>query len=57
MEKWAIAIFSSIHGGLGAGLEAGRDLGVSTAHLHTPPTGHRTPDQVGDMRQALQLLG
>ncbi|MFH1568359.1 MAG: TIM barrel protein, partial [Gemmatimonadota bacterium] len=50
MEKWATGIFTSIHGGLGAGLGAVRGLGVSTVHLHAPSVEYRTPARTAEIK-------
>lgn len=50
MEKWATGVFTSIHGGLGAGLGAVRGLGVSTVHLHAPTADCRTPERTAEIK-------
>lgn len=50
MEKWATGVFTSIHGGLGAGLDAVRGLGVSTVHLHAPTPDYRTPERTAEIK-------
>ena len=50
MERWATGVFTSIHGGLGAGLDAVRELGVSTVQLHAPSADYRTPEQTAQIR-------
>ena len=50
MEKWPIGIFTSIGAGLGAGLDAVRELGVPTVQLHAPPT-----DMLGDEAKAKEV--
>jgi sugar phosphate isomerase/epimerase len=57
MEKWATGIFTSIHGGLGAGLDAVNELGVSTVHLHTPTAEYRTPDRTAEIRDQFAQAG
>ena len=50
MEKWATGIFTSIHGGLGAGLEAVKQLGVATVQLHAPTADFRTPEKARQIK-------
>ena len=50
MEKWPIGIFTSIGAGLGAGLDAVKDLGVPTVQLHSPPA-----DYLGDAAKAQEV--
>ena len=57
MGKWATGIFTSIHGGLGAGLDAVKELGVSTVHLHTPPTEFRTPERTDEIKDQFDQAG
>ena len=40
MEKWPIGVFTSIGAGLGAGLDAVKELGVPTVQLHAPPADY-----------------
>ena len=47
MEKWPIGIFTSVGAGLGAGLDAVKELGVATVQLHAPPK-----DLLGDAAAA-----
>lgn len=51
MEKWATGIFTSIDEGLGAGLDAVRDLGVDTVHLHAPTAENRTRERTREIGQ------
>lgn len=51
MEKWATGIFTSIRGGLGAGLEAVRRLGVPTVQLHAPTADFRTPERTAQVKE------
>ena len=55
--KWPIGIFTSIHGGLGAGLEAVKRLGVPTVQLHAPTSEHRTPERTGEIRSQFAEAG
>lgn len=57
MDRWATGIFTSIHGGLGAGLEAVRQLGVTTVQLHAPTAEHRTADETGRIQQRFAEAG
>jgi len=57
MEKWATGIFTSIHGGLGAGLDAVRQLGVTTVQLHAPTAEHRTPEETRRIQQRFAGAG
>ena len=50
MEKWPVGIFTSIGAGLGAGLDAVKEMGVPTVQLHAPPR-----DMLGDEAQAKQV--
>ncbi len=51
MEKWATGIFTSIDEGLGAGLDAVRELGVDTVHLHAPTAANRTEERRREIRE------
>ena len=57
MKKWATGIFTSIRGGLGAGLESVRDLGVSTVQLHAPAADHRSPERTAQLREQFAQAG
>lgn len=57
MEKWATGIFTSIQGGLGAGLDAVRSLGVSTVHLHAPSADFRTPERTAEIKTQFAEAG
>ncbi len=50
MEKWPIGIFTSIGAGLGAGLDAVKELGAPTVQLHAPPK-----NMLGDDAQARRV--
>ena len=56
-DNWATGIFTSIDGGLGAGLEDVRALGVSTVHLHAPVASHRTADRIAEIREQFLEAG
>ena len=50
MERWATGIFTSVAGGLGAGVEAVQRLGVPTVQLHAPGADHRTAVRTEQLR-------
>src|SRR3954452_25627822 len=52
-EHWPIGVFASIDAGLGVKLEVARDLGVHTAHLHTPHAASRTPQRAAEFNKRL----
>jgi sugar phosphate isomerase/epimerase len=56
-EKWPIGVFASIDAGLGVKLEVARDLGVRTAHLHTPHAGSRSPQRAAEFNKKLADFG
>jgi sugar phosphate isomerase/epimerase len=57
MEKWATGIFTSIDGGLGADVEAVRELGVSTVQLHAPAVENRVEERIGQIKQQFAESG
>jgi sugar phosphate isomerase/epimerase len=58
LDKWATGIFTSIdEEGLGAGLDAVRDLGVKTVHLHAPAAKNRTPEKTREVRDEFAAAG
>jgi len=57
MEKWATGIFTSIQGGLGAGLEAVKSLGVATVQLHAPTAEFRTPEKTQEIQRQFAEAG
>ncbi|MBM3279032.1 MAG: sugar phosphate isomerase/epimerase [Candidatus Handelsmanbacteria bacterium] len=57
MKKWATGIFTSIRGGLGAGLDSVRSLGVSTVQLHAPAANYRTPERTAQMKDQFKQAG
>jgi len=57
MKKWATGIFTSIRGGLGAGLDSVRSLGVSTVQLHAPAADYRTPERTAEMKDQFKQAG
>lgn len=56
-EKWPIGVFTSVDAGLGVRLDVAHELGVRSAHLHTPHAESRTPEKVAELRQRLRDLG
>lgn len=56
-EKWPIGVFASIDAGLGVNLQVAKELGVTTAHLHTPHAESRTPERIAEFRETLDELG
>lgn len=57
MEKWPIGVFTSIGAGLGAGLEAVKEIGVPTVQLHAPHAEYRTPEKVAAIKQQFAEAG
>jgi len=58
MSKWTTGIFTSIdEEGLGAGLDAVKELGVKTVHLHAPSAANRTPDRIRAVRDEFAGAG
>jgi len=57
MEKWPTGIFTSLHGGLGAGLEAVKKLGVPTVQLHAPTADFRTPERIQEIKAQFAEAG
>ncbi|HIE52425.1 MAG TPA: sugar phosphate isomerase/epimerase [Armatimonadetes bacterium] len=57
MEKWPIGVFTSIGAGLGASLEAVKELGVPTVQLHAPPKELRTPEKAAEIKQQFAEAG
>jgi len=57
MEKWPIGIFTSIGAGLGAGLDAVKEMGVPTVQLHSPPREYRTPEKAEEIRKQFEDAG
>ncbi len=51
MERWATGIFTSVHGGLGAGLEAVKQLQVPTVQLHAPTPEYRTQERTAQLKE------
>ena len=57
MEHWATGIFTSVSGGLGAGLESVTELGVPTVHLHAPTLDFRTPARTAEIKAQFARAG
>lgn len=58
MRKWTTGIFTSIdEEGLGAGLDAVKELGVKTVHLHAPGAANRTPERIREVRDEFAEAG
>jgi sugar phosphate isomerase/epimerase len=57
MSKWPIGVFISIDAGLGVRPEVAHELGISTAHLHTPHAESRTPERAKEFVAKLKDLG
>ena len=57
MEKMPIGVFTSIGSGLGASLDAVKQLGVHTVHLHAPPGGLRRPEKAAEVRDQFADAG
>ena len=58
MRKWTTGIFTSIdEEGLGAGLDAVKELGVKTVHLHAPGSANRTPGRIREVRDEFAEAG
>lgn len=58
MKKWSTGIFTSIdEEGLGAGLDAVKELGVKTVHLHAPTVANRTTDKMLEVRNEFAEAG
>ena len=57
MEKMPIGVFTSIGSGLGASLDAVKQLGVHTVHLHAPPANLRRPEKAAEIRDQFADAG
>lgn len=57
MEIWPIGVFTSVGAGLGASLDAVKELGVPTVQLHAPPPELRTPEKAEEIRRQFQEAG
>lgn len=57
MAKWQTGIFTSIGGGLGAGLDAVRALQVPTVQLHAPGPDFRTSDKSAETKEQFAAAG
>ena len=57
MEKWPIGVFTSIGAGLGAGLEAVKELGVPTVQLHAPPPDYLNEEKAAEVKDQFGEAG
>ncbi len=57
MEKMPVGVFTSIGAGLGASLDAVKQLGVRTVHLHAPHGDMRSPEKAADIRRQFAEAG
>jgi len=57
MEELAIGVFTSVGAGLGASLEAVRELGLDNVQLHTPPPEARSPERTRGLKQQFEDAG
>jgi len=57
MEKWPIGVFTSIGAGLGAGLEAVKEIGVPTVQLHAPPAEYLNEEKAKEVKAQLAQAG
>lgn len=57
MERWALGVFTSVDGGLGAGLDAVKQLGVPTVQLHAPTAEYRARAQSAEIRDQFAAAG
>lgn len=57
MEQMPVGVFTSIGAGLGASLEAVRNLGVHTVHLHAPHGDMRSPAGVEGIKKQFRDAG
>ena len=57
MEKWPIGVFTSIGAGLGAGLEAVKEMGVPTVQLHAPPADYLNEAKAKEVREKFKAAG
>lgn len=57
MDRWPTGIFTSISGGLGAGLDAVKSLGVPTVQLHAPTADWRTPERTAQIKAQFAEAG
>jgi len=57
MDKWPIGVFTSVGAGLGAGLDAVKEIGVPTVQLHAPPKEVRSPEKAAEFKQQFADAG
>ncbi|MEW6355269.1 MAG: sugar phosphate isomerase/epimerase family protein [Planctomycetota bacterium] len=57
MEKWPLGIFTSVGAGLGAGLDAVKELGVPTVQLHAPHKDMATAEKAAEFKKQFDDAG
>lgn len=57
MEELAIGVFTSVGAGLGASLDAVKELGLDNVQLHTPPPEARSPERTAELKQQFADAG
>ena len=57
MEELAIGVFTSVGAGLGASLDAVKELGLDNVQLHTPPPEARSPQRTAELKQQFEEAG
>jgi len=57
MEELAIGVFTSVGAGLGASLDAVKELGLDNVQLHTPPPEARSPERTRELKQQFEDAG
>jgi len=57
VEKMPVGVFTSIGAGLGASLDAVKQLGVRTVHLHAPHGDLRSPGKAAEIRKQFADAG
>ena len=57
MDRWPIGVFTSIGAGLGAGLDAVKELGVPTVQLHAPPADYLNETKAAEVRDQFAAAG
>lgn len=56
MTPWPLGVFASVDAGLGVHLDVVRELGVPTAHLHSPHPESRTAERGREFKRELAAL-
>ncbi len=57
MEELGIGVFTSVGAGLGASLDAVKELGLDNVQLHTPPPEARSPERTAELKQQFEDAG